>query len=131
MRPSVSRSIRENLRNSFSIMITIFFVLRLLSAWQENDVACSPTASPRGSLHITIKELGPQIPYYRRNYGSQFPNGCICGPSGPCMLQKVSKHSPNGQAELQTADYGRWACGSKHLDLSTLCNAALTLKPKP
>ena len=22
------------------------------------------------------------MPYYRRNYGSQFPDGCICGPSG-------------------------------------------------
>ena len=31
-------------------------------------------------------ELGTQIPYYRRNYGSQFPNGCICGPSGIRIL---------------------------------------------
>ena len=37
---------------------------------------------PRGSIYTTIKELGPIIPYYRRNHGSQFPNGCICGPSG-------------------------------------------------
>ena len=37
---------------------------------------------PRGSIYTTIRELGPEIPYYRRNYGSQFPNGCICGPSG-------------------------------------------------
>ena len=37
---------------------------------------------PRGFIYTTIRELGPQIPYYRRNYGSQFPNGCICGPSG-------------------------------------------------
>ena len=37
---------------------------------------------PRGSTYTTIGELGPQIPYYRRNYGSQFPNGCICRPSG-------------------------------------------------
>ena len=29
-----------------------------------------------------IRELGPKIPYFRRNYGSQFPNGCTCGPSG-------------------------------------------------
>ena len=36
---------------------------------------------PRGSRYTTIRELGPQMPYYRRNYGSQFP-GCICGPSG-------------------------------------------------
>ena len=40
------------------------------------------TLSPRGSIYTTISELGPKIPYYRRNYGSQFPNGCICGPSG-------------------------------------------------
>ena len=33
-------------------------------------------------IYITMRELGPKIPYYRRNYGSQFPNGCICGPSG-------------------------------------------------
>ena len=26
--------------------------------------------------------IGPKIPYYIKNYGSQFPNGCICGPSG-------------------------------------------------
>ena len=40
---------------------------------------------PRGSMTTTtIRELGPKIPYYRRNYGSQFPNGCICGPSGVC-----------------------------------------------
>ena len=37
---------------------------------------------PRGSIYTTIREVGPEIPYYRRNYGSQFPNGCICGPSG-------------------------------------------------
>ena len=37
---------------------------------------------PRGSTYTTIRELGPKIPYYRRNYGSQFLNGCICGPSG-------------------------------------------------
>ena len=35
---------------------------------------------PRGSIYTTIRELGPEIPYYRRNYGSQLPNGCICGP---------------------------------------------------
>ena len=33
-------------------------------------------------IYITTRELGPKIPYYRRNYGYQFPNGCICGPSG-------------------------------------------------
>ena len=31
------------------------------------------TGSPRGSSYTTIGELGPQIPYYRRNDGSQFP----------------------------------------------------------
>ena len=36
----------------------------------------------RGSIYTTIRGLGPKIPYYRRNYGSQFPNSCICGPSG-------------------------------------------------
>ena len=36
----------------------------------------------RGSRGTTTRELGPKIPYYRRNYGSQFPNGCVCGPSG-------------------------------------------------
>ena len=40
---------------------------------------------PRGSTCTTIRELGPKIPYYRRNYGSQFPNDCICGPSGLCI----------------------------------------------
>ena len=38
--------------------------------------------NPRRSMYTTIRELGPKIPYYTRNYGSQFPNGCICGPSG-------------------------------------------------
>ena len=33
-------------------------------------------------MYTTIRELGPKMPYYRRNYGSRFPNGCICGPSG-------------------------------------------------
>ena len=37
---------------------------------------------PRGSIYTTIRELGPKVQYYRRNYGSQFPNGCTCGPSG-------------------------------------------------
>ena len=37
---------------------------------------------PRGSIYTTIRELGPKMPYYRRNYGSQLPNGCICGPPG-------------------------------------------------
>ena len=37
---------------------------------------------PTGSIYTTIREVGPNIPYYRRDYGSQFPNGCICGPSG-------------------------------------------------
>ena len=31
---------------------------------------------PRRSICTTIRELGPKMPYYRRNYGSQFPNGC-------------------------------------------------------
>ena len=35
------------------------------------------SALPRGSICTTIRELGPKIPYYIRNYGSQFPNGCI------------------------------------------------------
>ena len=39
-------------------------------------------AYPRGSIYTTMRELGPQIPYYGRNYGSQFPNGYVCGPSG-------------------------------------------------
>ena len=42
---------------------------------------------PRGSTYTTIRELGPKIPYYRRNYGSQFPYGCICGPSGLVRIQ--------------------------------------------
>ena len=36
----------------------------------------------RGSVYTTSRELGPKIPFYRRNYRSQLPNGCICGPSG-------------------------------------------------
>ena len=39
-------------------------------------------ACPRGSIYTTIRELGPKTPYYIRNYGSPFPNSCICGPSG-------------------------------------------------
>ena len=35
---------------------------------------------PRGSIYTTIRELGTKIPDY--NLGSQFPNGCIYGPSG-------------------------------------------------
>ena len=48
---------------------------------------------PRGSIYTTIKELDPNIPYYRRNYyGSQFPNSCICGPSGIlCQLIQLRK----------------------------------------
>ena len=33
----------------------------------------------RGSIYKTIRDLGPKIPYCRRNCGSQIPNGCICG----------------------------------------------------
>ena len=36
---------------------------------------------PRGSIYTTVRKLGLKIPYNKRNYGSQFPNGCICGPS--------------------------------------------------
>ena len=32
---------------------------------------------PRRSIYTTIKELGPKIPYYRRNYGSQFPTSLM------------------------------------------------------
>ena len=48
-------------------------------------VACNaPSCIPRGSIYTTIGELiiGPKMPYYRRNFGSQLPNGCIRGPSG-------------------------------------------------
>ena len=45
-------------------------------------VAKPMTSKPRGSMYTTIRELGPKIPYDGRSYGSQFPNGCICGPCG-------------------------------------------------
>ena len=48
--------------------------------------------APRGSLYPTIKELGPKISDYRRNYGSQFPNGCICGTSGEFMCGKAAHY---------------------------------------
>ena len=35
-----------------------------------------------------MRELGPKIPHYRRNYGSQPPNGCICGPCGKGMAHQ-------------------------------------------
>ena len=41
---------------------------------------------PRGSIYTVIRELGPKMPYYRRSCGSQFPNGCICGPYGEAMI---------------------------------------------
>ena len=41
---------------------------------------------PEGPYIQLLGALGPKIPYYRRNYGSQFPNGCICGPSGMFTL---------------------------------------------
>ena len=56
---------------------------------------------PRGSIYTTIRELGPKIPYYRRNYGSQFPNGCICGPSG-IFCPRVTEALPSMPCWLQT-----------------------------
>ena len=53
-----------------------------------------PRHYPRGSIYTTIGELGPKIPHCRRNYGSQFPNGCICGPSGYCMIQNGGPCDP-------------------------------------
>ena len=37
--------------------------------------------NPGGSIYKTIREFGSKIPCNRRNYASQFPNGCIFGPS--------------------------------------------------
>ena len=45
---------------------------------------------PRGSIYTTIRELCPKIPCSRRNYGSQFLNGCICGPSGLANRRTLS-----------------------------------------
>ena len=60
--------------------------------------------SPRGSIYTTIRELGPKIPYYRRNYGSQFPNGCICGPSGsPKLAWSSIQTSLQQDSNLQRA----------------------------
>ena len=54
---------------------------------------------PRGSIYTSIRELGPKVLYYRRNFGSQLPSGCICGPSGivlkimgPFWLHIVLRH---------------------------------------
>ena len=56
---------------------------------------------PRGSTYTTIRELGPKIPYYRRNYGPQFPNGCICGPSGILLATETSRYpDPKGSQKL-------------------------------
>ena len=41
-------------------------------------------------MYTTTRELGPKISYYRRNFGSQFPNGCICGPSGSYLHYSAS-----------------------------------------
>ena len=50
----------------------------------SRSVRCDLSSTPRGYIYATIRELGPDIPYSRRNYRSQFPNGCLCGPSGTC-----------------------------------------------
>ena len=53
---------------------------------------CGYVTNPRGSMYTTIRELGPKKPYYRRKCGSQFSNGCICGPSGnPMKLEPRAK----------------------------------------
>ena len=57
-------------------------VLAILKFMSDSETKPS---SSRGSICTTIRELGPKIPYYRRNYGSQFPDGCICGPSGSML----------------------------------------------
>ena len=46
--------------------------------------------SQRVHICTTIRELGPKIPYYRRNYGSRFPNSCIFG---SCMQDSGSRVS--------------------------------------
>ena len=59
---------------------TCFDALKLLQTrFRKTEILIS---SPRGSIYTAIRELGPKMAYYRRNHGSQFPNGCICGPSG-------------------------------------------------
>ena len=55
--------------------------------------------NPKGSTYTTIRELGPKIPYYRRNYGSQFPNGCICGPS----RNEMETELPDGLMGIQAS----------------------------
>ena len=64
--------------------ISPIFVLRTLG-WGMEDILYNV---PRGSIYTTIRESGPKILYYRRDHGSQFFNGCICGPSGVGFLDQ-------------------------------------------
>ena len=65
-----------------------------------------PQYTLRESMYTTIRELGPKIPYYRRNYGSQFPNGCICGPSGTIIriMKLISGNPLNDASALRRID---------------------------
>ena len=40
-----------------------------LNDTQIRTKQCNEDVNPRGSTYTTIRELGPKIPYYRRNYG--------------------------------------------------------------
>ena len=37
--------------------------------YKDSGCVGPDTETPRGSVYTTIRELGPKIPYYRRNYG--------------------------------------------------------------
>ena len=63
-------------------------------------------SKPRGSIYTTIRELGPKIPYYIKNYGSQFPNGCICGPSGKDIDRLLSSPASLELLQLSLGTFG-------------------------
>ena len=70
------------------------------SALDSKKTGASELTYPDGgSTYTSIKELGPKIPYHRRNYGSHSLNSCICGPSGIASMLIYTK-TPEKHVEV-------------------------------
>ena len=77
----------------------------------------SNEGTPRGSIHTISRELGPKLPYYRRNYGCQFPNGCICGPSGTSSELSMILESQAAHETSSTVLCARYSASQEWLTL--------------
>ena len=75
MKSKLYGGLRFALRSRFSdnelLSTAAAWYFSSITAVQTQDARTNTysTRTPRGSIYTTITELGPKIPYYRRNYG--------------------------------------------------------------